>query len=185
MSSSVRAAFRGNQESSPCRLRPPSAFLGDIHLLFANSSVGSLSSQRGLQRARSVQDKIIPVSTSRRQPALLAQVLAQESREPSRTMVRSTIYCALHRLIGHHRLGLGVGAATRGHEIECRLVGFTRSVGNDSAQGSQGVSSRLPSECRSPPRPHGQALPGQPGRLWSAAEDVIQVPSAHDRDQGP
>jgi hypothetical protein len=47
------------------------------------------------------------------------------------------------------------------------------------------VPTRSASECRSPARPHGQTLPGQPGRLWSAAQNVIQVPSTHDRDQGP
>ena len=45
--------------------------------------------------------------------------------------------------------------------------------------------SRPASECRSPARPYGQPLPGQPGRLWSVAQNVIQVPSTHGRDQGP
>jgi hypothetical protein len=57
-------------------------------------------------------------------PALSEQLLPQETREPSRTMARSTIYGALYRRIGHNRLGLGVGVATRDHEIEWRLVGF-------------------------------------------------------------
>ncbi len=47
------------------------------------------------------------------------------------------------------------------------------------------MSARPASECQSPARPHGQALPGQPDRLWSAAQNVIQVPSSHGRDQGP
>jgi hypothetical protein len=46
------------------------------------------------------------------------------------------------------------------------------------------MSARTASECRSPPRPHGKALPGQPDRLWSAVQNVIQVSSSHDRDQG-
>ncbi len=48
------------------------------------------------------------------------------------------------------------------------------------------MSTRSASECRSPARSHGQALPGQPDRLWSAEQNVIQVSSStHDRDQGP
>ena len=46
------------------------------------------------------------------------------------------------------------------------------------------MSVRPASECRSPARSPGQALPGQPDRLWSAAQNVIQLPSTHDRDQG-
>ncbi len=63
-----------------------------------------------------------------------------------------------HRSPGD-RVGLVVGAAPRDDKIECRLVGFTRSAGNDRLKGAQGVSSRLASECRSTTRPHGQALP--------------------------
>jgi hypothetical protein len=62
--------------------------------------------------------KIFPLPSSCRQPALLAQLFRQEPREPARALARSTIYCPLHRRIGHHRLGLGVGAAPRGDEIE-------------------------------------------------------------------
>jgi hypothetical protein len=47
------------------------------------------------------------------------------------------------------------------------------------------MSTRPASECRSPARPHGQALPGQLDRLCSVAQNVIQMPSTHDRDQGP
>jgi hypothetical protein len=47
------------------------------------------------------------------------------------------------------------------------------------------VSPRLASERRDPARSHGQALSGQPGRLWSLAQNVIQVPSTYVRDQGP
>ena len=83
-SSSARAAFRGSQESSTRRIRPPSAFRGGSHLLLACNSAGSVSSQRSLQRARAVQVKIIPDSSSRRQPALLAQLFRQETREPAR-----------------------------------------------------------------------------------------------------
>jgi hypothetical protein len=73
------------------------------------------------------------------------------------------------RRIGHHRLGFGVGTAPRGNEIERWMVGVGRSAGNDSAQGAQGVTPRLVSECRSPARPHGQALPGQPGQAVCGA----------------
>jgi hypothetical protein len=106
------------------------------------------------------QDEIIPVSISRRQPALLAQLLAQKTRESSRTMTRPTIHCVLHRHIGHHRVGFRVGTVTRGHEIEYSLVGFGRSARNDNSTGGKDVSSRFASACRSPPRPHGQVLPG-------------------------
>jgi hypothetical protein len=73
--------------------------------LLASSSAGSISSPRSLQRAKAVQVKIIPVSSNRRQPALLAQLFRQEPREPARALARSTIYCPLHRHIGHHKLG--------------------------------------------------------------------------------
>ncbi len=56
------------------------------HLLLVNSFPGSFSSQRSLQHARAVQVKIIPVSNSRRQPPLLAQLFRQEPREPARTL---------------------------------------------------------------------------------------------------
>ena len=177
--------FSRQPKSSPCRLRPPSSVHGGHHLMLAGCAADSLSSQRSLQLARAVQSEIVPVSISRRQPALLAQLRAQQPREPARSMVRSTIYRALHRRIGHHWMGLGVGTVPRGYEIKCRMVGVARSAGNDSAQGTQGVSPRLASECRGPARPHGQALPGQPVRLWSAAQNVIQVPITHGRDQGP
>jgi hypothetical protein len=125
--SSARAALRRSQESSPCRLRPPSKFRGGSHVLLASSPLGSLSSQRSLQHARAVQAEIIPVSSSRRQPALLAQLLAQEPRELSRTLARSTIDCALRRRIEHHRLkelkacrhGLHLNVeALRGHMVK-------------------------------------------------------------------
>jgi hypothetical protein len=144
--------FVRQQKSSPRRLRPPSRFRGDNHLFLDISSVSSLSSQRSLQRARTVQVKIIPVSINRRQPALLAQLFRQEPREPARALARSTIYCPLHRRIGHHRLGLSVGVAPRVNEIELWMVGVTRGVRNDRSQGSQGVSPRLASECRDPAR---------------------------------
>jgi hypothetical protein len=104
-SSNARAAVRGRQESSARSFRPPSAFLRDSHLLLARSSSDSLSSPRSLQRERAVQAKVFPLSSSCRQPALLEQLLRQEPREPARTLARSTIYCPLHRRIGHHRLG--------------------------------------------------------------------------------
>ena len=143
------------------------------------------SSPRSLQRARAVQAKVFPLSSSCRQPALLAQLFRQEPREPARALARSTIYCPLHRRIGNHRLGFGVGTAPRGNEIERWMVGVARGARNDSAQGAQGVPPRLASERRSPARSHGQALSGQPGRLWSLAQNVIQVPSTYVRDQGP
>jgi hypothetical protein len=56
-SSSARAALRVSQESSSRRLRPPSVFLRDIHLLLASGPAGSLSSPRSLQRKSStIQD---------------------------------------------------------------------------------------------------------------------------------
>jgi hypothetical protein len=57
----------------------------------------------------------------------LAQLLAQEPREPSRTLARSTIDCALRRRIEHHRLkelkacrhGLHLNVeALRGHMVK-------------------------------------------------------------------
>jgi hypothetical protein len=47
------------------------------------------------------------------------------------------------------------------------------------------VPPRLASERRRPARSHGQALSGQPGRLWSVAQNVMKVPSTYVRDQGP
>ena len=109
----ARAAFRGSQESSPRRLRPPSSVHGGCHLMLAGSQeTGSLSSHRSLQHARAVQDEIVPASSNRRQLALLAQLRAQERTEPPRAIARSTFYLTLHRRIGHHWLGLGVGHPT-------------------------------------------------------------------------
>jgi hypothetical protein len=139
------------------------------HLLLGSGPADSLSSPRSLQRARAVQAKIFPLSSSCRQLALLAQLFRQEAREPARTLDRSTIYCPVHRRIGHHRLGLGVGAAPRGNEIERWMVGVARTAGNDSSQGAQGMSTRPASECRSPARPHGQTLPGQPDQAVCGA----------------
>jgi hypothetical protein len=150
VSSNACTVFRDSQESSPRRLRPPSVFRGDSHTLLDRSSVSSVSSQRSLQCARAVQTEIVPSSNIRRQSALLAQLFRQESREPARVLARSTIYCPLHRLIGHHRIGLGVGATPRGNEIERWMVGVARGTGNDTVQGAQDVSSRLASECRTP-----------------------------------
>ena len=118
VSSSTCATFQGSQESSSRRLRPPSTFRGRNHLLLASSSTDSLSSQRSLQRERGVQVKIIPVSSNRRQPALLEKLFRHDPREP----VRSTIYCPLHRHTGNHRLGLGVGTDPRDNEIERWMV---------------------------------------------------------------
>jgi hypothetical protein len=59
---------------------------------------------------------------------------AKSPREPARALARSTICCPLHRRIGHHRLGLGVGAVPRGNEIERWMVGVARTAGNDSSQ---------------------------------------------------
>ncbi len=185
MSSTARAAVRDRQESSSRRLRRPSVFLRGSHLLIASSSVGSLSSVRSLQHSRAVQAKVFPLSSSCRQPPLLTQLFRQEPREPARPLARSTIYCPLHRRIGHHRLGFGVGTAPRGNEIERWMVGVARSAGNDISQGVQDVPPRLESERRSPARSHGQPLSGQPGRLWSVAQNVIQVTSTYFRDQGP
>ena len=105
-------------------------------------------------------------------------------RKSSRTLVRPTFNGALHRPIGQHWLGLGVPAAPRGHEIECRLVGFARLVGHDHFKGAQGGSSRIEPKCRFTPRSHGQVLSRQHDSRWSSPEDVIQVPRTDDRDQG-
>jgi hypothetical protein len=105
--------------------------------------------------------------------------------QSSRTLSRQTIHSALHQRIGNHRVGLGVGSFTRDHEIEYRLVGFARSVGNDNSKGVKGVLSRLAPECRNPARTLGQALPGQYGHRRGATQDVIQVPCTHVRNQGP
>jgi hypothetical protein len=181
----ARDALRDSQESSSRRLRPPSAFLRGSHLLIARSSAGPLLSPRSLQRARAVQAKVFPLSSRCRQPAFVEQLFRQEPREPARALARFTIYCPLHRRIGHHRLGFDVGTAPRGNEIERWMVSVARGDGNDSAQGAQGVTPRLASERRDPARSHGQALSGQPARLWSLAQNVIQVTSNYVRDQGP
>ncbi len=95
-------------------------------------------------------------------------------REPSRTLARPAIHGACGaRRIGHHKLGLSAAAAPRGNEIECRMVGVARSVGDDSSKVAQGVSSRLTPECRGPARPRKLYQNGQPDRLWSAAQNVI------------
>ena len=75
--------------------------------------------------------------------------------------------------------------AVRGHEIECRVVGFARSLGDGRFKRAQGLSSRFASECRINVRSYGQALPGQYDRGWSSQEDIIQKPRTHGRNQGP
>ena len=67
--------------------------------------------------------------------------------ESSRTLTRPIVHLTLHRHIGNHGLGLGVAVAPRGHQIECRLVDFARSLGDDRFKGAQGLSSRFASEC--------------------------------------
>jgi hypothetical protein len=81
-------------------------------------------------------------------------------------------------------LGLSAGAASRGNEIECRLVGVARSVGDDSSKGAQGCSPRPASESRRHSRPHGQAVPRQYGGCGRPSQDVFKVPSSNGRDQG-
>ena len=109
-------------------------------------SISVLSPPRDIQHTRSVQDQVLPVANLRRQSALLTQLLHQESRESSRTLTRPSLHRVLHRHIGHHGLGLGVAAAPRDHEIECRLVVFTRIVKDDHFKGAQGLSSRFASD---------------------------------------
>ncbi len=146
--SSARAAFRGFKKSVSGRLRPPSVFHRRSHLVFASSSVSSLSPPRGVQLPRAVLAAFLPLTRGSRQPSLLAQLLRQEPREPSRVLDRPVIHGVLHRRIGHHGLGLSAGAFSRGNEIECRLVGVARSVGDDSSKGAQGCSPRSASESR-------------------------------------
>ena len=151
-----------------------------------SGSVSVLSLPRDIQLARRVQVQILPVVNRRRLTALLTQLLQQESRESSRTLVRPSFHCALHRRIGHHRMGLGVADVPRGHEIENRLVGFQRSVGDDRFKGVLGGSSRIESftvQPRSTPRLHGKVLSGQHDSRWRSPQDVIQVPRTDDRDQ--
>ena len=171
--SSARAAFRGVQESAPGRLRPPSALRRRSHFVLACSSLGSLSPPRGVQLPRAVQAALLPLTRGSRQPSLLAQLLRQEPREPSRALARPAIHGALHRRIGHHGLGLSAGAASRGHEIECRLVGVARSVGDDSSKGAQGCSPRPASESRRHTWPHGQTLPRQHGSCRRPSQNVF------------
>ncbi len=149
----ARVVVRGSQESSASSFRPPSAFLRGRHLLLASSSAGSLSSPRSLQRARAVQAKVFPLSSSCRQPALLAQLLRQEPREPARALARSTIYCPLYTDAS--------GTTGWGSVLEPPLEATRSSAGwwasqevldgNDSAQGAQGVPPRLASERTSKP----------------------------------
>ncbi len=146
--SSARSDFRGSQESTSGRLRPPSTLRRRIHLVLVSSSVSSLSPPRGVQLPRTVQSSLLPLTRGSRQPSLLAQLLRQEPREPSRGLARPAIHDTLHRHIGHHGLGLSDGASSRGNEIECRLVGVGRSVGDDTSKGTLGCSPRPVSESR-------------------------------------
>ena len=155
--SSTRAALRSSQESAPGRLRPSVSLRGCRHFVSVSCAFGALSPPRDIQH-KAVQDQVIPVASNCRQPALLAQLLHQEPRESSRTLTRPSLHRALHRRIGHHGLGLGVPTSPRVHEIEFRLVGFARSLGDDRFKGAQGLSSRFASECRSITRPHRQVL---------------------------
>ena len=143
----------------------------------SSRSSGSFSPPRDHKRARAVQADILPVTGRCRETAFLAQPLAQEPRESSTTLTRPTIHCDLLRRIGHHRLGLGIGVSTRGHEIECRLVSFVRSAGNDRSKGGTGVQSRLAAKCRSPARSHGQALSGQHGGCGCSSQDESKCPA--------
>ena len=181
--SNTRAALRRSQESSPGRLRPSVSLRGCRHFVSALCSFGAFSPPRDIQHARAVQDQVLPVTNSCRQSALLTQLLHQEPRESSRTLARPSLHRTLHRCIGNHGMGLGVAAAPRGHEIECRLVGFARSLGDDRFKGAQGLSSRFASECRSITRSHRQVLSGQHVRGRRSPQDVIQVSITHDRNQ--
>jgi hypothetical protein len=182
--SNASAAFRDFQQSATGRLRPPSVLRRRSHLVLASSSVSSISPPRGVQLPRVVQAALLPLTRGSRQPSLLTQLLKQEPREPSRVLTRPAIYGDLHRHIGHHGLGLSAGAASRGNEIECRLVGFVRSVGDDISNGAQGCSPRPPSESRRHTWSHGQTLPRQHGSCRCPSQDVFKVPSFNDRDQG-
>jgi hypothetical protein len=88
--SNARAAFRGVQESAPGRLRPPSALHRRSRLVLASSSVSSLSPPRGVQLPRAVQGAFLPLTRSSRQPSLLAQLLRQDPRKPSRAFFGQT-----------------------------------------------------------------------------------------------
>jgi hypothetical protein len=150
----------------------------------SNDLFVSIALSRYIQRARAVQVQVLPVTSNCRQPVLLEQLLHQEPRESSSTLVRPSLHRALPRLIGQLGLGLGVATAPRGHEIECRLLGFARSFGDDRFKGAQGLSSRFASECRRTTWPHRQALSGQYVSGWSSPQDFIQVPRTHGRNQG-
>ena len=166
--SSTRAALRSSQESSSGRLRPSVSLHGCIHFVSVRCSFNTCSPPRNIQRTRAVQVQVLPVTSSCRHPALLAQLLHQETRKPTRTLDRPGLHCALHRHIGHHGLGIGVPVVPRVHEIECRLVVFARSLADDRFKGDQGLSSRFASECRSTTRMHRRTLSGQHDRGWSS-----------------
>jgi hypothetical protein len=119
------------------------------------------SPQRGIQLPRSVQTERDP---SCRNPSSTTCSSGATSRSRAQRIFKNydqprppLRFTPTHRSPGD-RVGLVVGAAPRDDKIECRLVGFTRSAGNDRLKGTQGVSSRLASDCRSTTRPHGQTL---------------------------
>jgi hypothetical protein len=61
---------------SHCRLRPPSMVHGGSHLLPAGSPLPHFNLREVFKRARTAQAEFVPSSSSRRQPALLAQLRA-------------------------------------------------------------------------------------------------------------
>jgi hypothetical protein len=184
----ARAALRDSQESSPRRLRPPSTFLRDSHLLLASSSDGSLSPPRSLQRARAVQAKIFPLSAavdsllfwrnfSAKSPENLQKLWPDQPstalytdasgttgwgsvlEPPNETTRSSAGWWASQEVLEMIALTEELKAYRHGlHQNVEALRGRTVKLYQDN----QVVTS-----------------------LWSAAQNVIQVPSTHGRDQGP
>jgi hypothetical protein len=115
-SSSARAALRSSQESSSCRLRPPSVFLGCRHLLLARSSTDSLH-LRGVFTLRS--------STSRdhsclKQPSTTCSFGATSRSRAQRTFKTYGQINHLLRFAPTHRAQQAwVRCSSSGHQPAC------------------------------------------------------------------
>ena len=72
--SSTCLVLRGNQESSPGRLRPSLSLHGCRHSMSVSWSVSAFSPLQDIQHTRTVQAQVLPVASRRRQPALLTQL---------------------------------------------------------------------------------------------------------------
>jgi hypothetical protein len=154
----------------------------DIHILLASSSSVSLSSPTSLQRARAVQAKIFPLSSSCRQPPLLAQQSPENLQELWPDQPSTVLYTDASGTTGWGSVLEPPHEATRsraGWWVSQEVLEMM--VLKELKACRHGLHQNVEASVRS----YGQALPGQPVRLWSVTQNVIQMPSTHDRDQGP